>query len=272
MIKFSYVHYILIFILQAGVVISSFTNEFVNGADLGFTTHDQQDPISVPVAGDQTATVQGSTNAFDDSAVNPSNVQSPNPLLNGQFDPSSIQVHGVENTALLFDESSGGGEIGGTDMTIPFVPTQILEGVPEFIDAIGQWLKNRKKPECKVNKHLVCCQKGAPKLHGGKFSVGRAPYVEPKVHPELLEYSQRRRECRSCRQNPLISVLSPVFQNLLSYRNLQDIEDRLTKFVVGSIGSEDHPACQWPENVFCCYCKDFVRTKHNFLQYNQLSK
>lgn len=211
MVKFSYAHYILFCFLQAGVVISSLPDEFINGEELDFTTHDQQDPISVPVAGDQTATLQGSTNVFDYSAVNPSNVQSPNPSINGQYDPSSSQPPGGENTALLFEDSTGGGGrgIGGTDILIPSVPTQILEGVPEFIDGIGQWLTNRKKPECKANKHLLCCQKGAPGLKGGKIAVGRVPSFEPRVHPDLIEYSQRRRLCHSCRQKPSLICSFP---------------------------------------------------------------
>lgn len=216
MIKFSYAHYILFCFLQAGVVISSLPDEFINGADLDFDTHDQQDPISIPIAGDQTATVQGSTNVFDISAVNPSNVQSPNPPMNGQYDPSSSQAPGSENTALLFDESTGGGGggIGGTDIQIPSVPAQILEGVPEFIDSIGQWLTGRKKPECKVNKHLLCCQKGAPALKGGKISAARVPSVEAKVHPDFIEYSQRRRQCHSCRQKPTLFCSFPPSSNL----------------------------------------------------------
>lgn len=215
MIKFSYAHYILFCFLHAGVVISSFSDEFSNGADLGFTTHDQQDPISIPIAGDQTASVQGSTNVFDTSAVDPSNVKSPNPPINGQYDLSSSQAAGSENTALFFDESTGGGGggIGGTDIQIPSVPAQILEGVPEFIDSVGQWLTGGKKPECKVNKHLLCCQKGAPALKGGKISAARAPSVEAKVHPDLIEYSQRRRLCHSCRQNPNFFCSFPPSSN-----------------------------------------------------------
>lgn len=218
MIKFSYAHYILFCFFQAGVVISSLPDEFINGADLDFTTYDQQDPISVPIAGDQAATVQGSTNVFDNSAANPSNVQSPNPPMNGQYDPSSSQAPEGENTALLFDESTGGGGGGGgirgTDIQIPSVPTQILEAVPEFIDTVGQWLTNRKKPECKANKHLLCCQKGPPGLKGGKITVGRVPSFEPRVHPDLIEYSQRRRICHSCRQNPTLICSFPPCSNL----------------------------------------------------------
>ena len=170
------------FFFHAGVVISSFPDEFINGADLGFTTHDQYDSISVPVAGDMSSTVQVSSNVFDDSTINPSNVQSLNP---GHFDPSSGQALGDENTALLFDESIGGGGEEDTEILIPSVPTHILEGVP---DTTGESLSNRKKPECKVSKHLFCCQKGAPKLKDGKITAGRAPAVEPKVHPDFLEY------------------------------------------------------------------------------------
>lgn len=219
MMKFSYAQYILYVFLQSGFVISYLPDELNNGAGLGFTAHDQQDPISVPVAGDLATTRQGSTNLFDDSAVNPSDVQSQTPSLNGQFDPNSGQAHEGENTAFLVDGSTGGGQ-GGTDILIPSVPTQILEGVPELFDAVGQWFSNQEKPECKVNKYLLCCEKGAPQLKGGKISVGRPPSLEPKVHPDLLEYSQRRRKCHSCKQYPLPSVLSPVFQALLSPGNM----------------------------------------------------
>ncbi len=219
------------FFFHAGVVISSFPNEFINGADLGFTTHDQHDPVSVPVAADMSATVQSSTNVFDNSAVNPSNVQSLNSLLNGQFDPSSGQAHGSGNTALLFDEGTGGGEGDGTEILIPSVPTRILEEVPQFFDTTGEWLTNRKQPECKVNKHLFCCQKGAPKLKGGKITTGRAPAFEPKVHPDFVEYSQRRRICRSCRQTPPPNLVCS-FSRLSIL--MQAVEERLTKFAVGA--------------------------------------
>lgn len=211
MIKFSYLHYVLFCFLQAGIVISSRPDGFINGAALDFPTYDQQDPISVPAAGDQTATVQGSANVFNNWAVNPSNVQSPNIPMNGQYDPSTSQSSGAENTALWFDESTGEG-VGGTDITIPSVPSQILEGVPELIDSISQWLSNRKEPECKANKHAFCCQKGAPSLKRGKISVGRRPSVEPVVPPDLNEYSQRRRLCRSCMQIPPLPVLFPLLK------------------------------------------------------------
>lgn len=202
------------FFFHAGVVISSFPDEFINGAVLGVATHTQNGPISVPVAGDMSATFEISTNEFDDSAATPSNVQSPNPLLNGQFDLSSGQAYGDENTALLFDESSGGGEGEGTEILIPSVPTQILEELPKVFDTTGEWLTNRKKPECKVNKHLFCCQKGAPKLKGGKITTGRAPAFEPIVHPDFVEYAQRRRICRSCRETPSPPTLSVIFSRL----------------------------------------------------------
>ena len=206
MMKFSYAHCILSLFLEAGFVISYLPDELNNGAGLGFT--DQQAPISVPIAGDLATILQGSSNLFDDFVVNPSDVQSQTPALNGQFDPNSGQAHEGEKTAFLVDGSTGGGQ-EGTDILIPSVPTQILEGVPELFDAAGKWFSNQKKPECKVNKYLLCCEKGAPQLKGGKISVGRVPSLEPKVHPDLLEYSQRRRQCHSCRQNPLPSVLSP---------------------------------------------------------------
>lgn len=205
------------FLFHAGVVISSFPDEFINGADLGFATHNQRRPISVPVAGDMSATFQIETNVFQNPAVNPSNVQSLNPLLNGQFDPSSGQAHGDGNTALLFDESTGVGEGEGTKILIPSVPTQILEELPEFFDTTGEWLTNRKKPECKVNKYLFCCQKGAPKLKGGKITTGRAPAFEPIVHPDFVEYAQRRRICRSCRQTPSPPTLYVFFLSSFNF-------------------------------------------------------
>lgn len=201
-------------IVQAGVTISSAPDEFMNGANLGFTTQGQQDPVSNPVPGDLTATFQGPSDLFDGFAVNPSNLQGSNLSPNDQFGPFPSQVNGNDNTALLFDESTGGG--GGTDNLIPSVPSQILDGVPELIDPISRWLNSPKEPECKKNKHPYCCQKGAPQLRNGKITAGRIPAVEPKVLPDPVEYSQRRKLCRRCTPNPLSSTVS-VSQTLFSH-------------------------------------------------------
>lgn len=243
MTKFSFINNVLFCLLQAVIVISSLPDGFIYGADLDFSTYDQQDPISAPVARDQTATLQGSANVFNNWAVNPSNVQSPNIPMNGQYDPSSsIQSSGGGNTALWFDESTGGG-VGGTGIVIPSVPSQILEGVPEFIDSIGQWLSNRKKPECKANKHALCCQKGAPRLKGGKITVGRRPSFEPVVPPDLNEYSQRRKQCRSCRQIQPFTCSFPHFLKFKhSHENMHNVEEGLTKFVVGCFRERKWPS------------------------------
>lgn len=200
------------FLFYAGVFISSFADELINGADLGFATHNQPGPIP-PVLGtvDTSATFQIDSNVFDTSAVNPPIVQSLNPLLKGQFDPNSGQADEDGNTALLFDETTGGEGGERTEILIPSVPTRILEEMPKVFDTTGESPTNRKKPECKVNKHLFCCQKGAPKLKGGKITTGRAPAFEPIVHPEFVEYAQRRRICRSCRQNPIAPPLPYLF-------------------------------------------------------------
>lgn len=203
MLILSYTSYMLFIFGQARVVISSVPDEFVNGANLGFTAQDRQNPISVQDPGDFNAVFQGATTSFDSSAVNPSDLQSANLSPNSQNEPTPGQANSIGNTALLFDESTGGG--AATDIFIPSVPSQILDSVPELIDAIGKWLQPPKQPECKKNKHPVCCQKGAPQLQGGKVSIGRVPAVEPKVHIELLEYAQRRRVCRSC--TPALSHL-----------------------------------------------------------------
>lgn len=112
----------------------------------------------------------------------------PKPLADDdQFDPSSGKAHADGNTAFLFDASTGGGEGEDTEILIPSIPIRILEGVPKFFDTTGEGLTNRKKPECKVNKHLFCYQKGAPKLIGGKITTGRAPAFEPIVHPDFVD-------------------------------------------------------------------------------------
>lgn len=242
-------------IVRAGVAISSEPDEFMNGANLGFTTQSRQGPVS---AGDLAATFQGQSDLFGGFAVNPSNLQGSNLSPNDQFGPFPSQVNGNDNTALLFDESAGGG--GGAGSLIPSVPIQILDGVPELIDPVGWWLSNPKEPECKKNKYLYCCQKGAPKLRNGKVTTGRSPVVEPKVLDDPAEYSQRRKICKNC-TNPLIYLfhLSNIEVFKISYKGLQ------SSMWVG-IGSAGDPACQWPENIFCCYCKDAVRTttKHAF--------
>lgn len=199
MIKFSYACHVFFIFAQA--VISSLSNELMNGPSGGLPlTQEEQDPLSVPVPGDLTATsFQGATNLFDSSAVNPSDLQSSDLLPNDKFDSTPGRADdGGENTALLFDGNVG--EEDGSNILIPSVPTQILDGVPEFIDGIRQWLSNPEKPKCKINKHPLCCQKGAPSTKDGIPRVGRRPSVPPKVLFEPLEYSQRRRVCRSCMQ------------------------------------------------------------------------
>ena len=201
MIEFSYACYV--FYIFAPAVISSLSEESTNGPSGGLPlTQDQQDPLSVPVPGDLTATsFQGATNLFDSSEVNPSDLYSLDLLPNDKFDSTPGRADdGDEKTALLFDGNTG--EEGGTDISIPSVPTQILDGMPELIiDGIRQWFSNPKKPECKVNKHPLCCQKGAPSLkNGNPVRNGRQPSIPPKVLFEPLEYSQRRRVCRSCTQ------------------------------------------------------------------------
>ena len=202
MLKISYIFTIV----RAGVAISSDPDEFMNGANLGFTTQSQQGPVSTPVPGNLAATFQGQSDLFGGFAVNPSNLQGSNLSPNDQFGPFPTQVNGNDNTALLFDESTGGG--GGTDTSIPSVPIQILDGVPELIDPVGWWFNNPKEPECKKNKYLYCCQKGAPQLRNGKVTTGRSPVVEPKVLADPVEYSQRRKVCRNCTPNPLSSTVS----------------------------------------------------------------
>lgn len=231
MLTVSYTCYMLFIFGQARVAMSSAPDEFMNGENLGLTAQDLQDPISVPVPGDLTAESQGATDLFDSSAANPSNAQSSNLSPNDQIDPTSGQANRNGNTALLFDENTGGG--GGTDILIPSVPSQILEGVPQLIDTIGKWFNNPKKPDCKKNKYPVCCQKGAPQTRNGKVTVGRVPLVAPKVDVELLEYSQRRRLCRSCTSTPSHQFFAPSFE-LLFQRSIEDVEERLTKFVVGT--------------------------------------
>lgn len=196
MIKFYYACYVSFIFAQAE---ASLSDELMNGPSGGLPlTQDQQDPPSVLVPEDLTATsFQGATNLFDSSA-NPSDSQSSDLLPNDKFDTTPGRAdNGGENTAFLFDGNTGGED--GTGILIPSDPTQILDGVPELIDGIRQWFSNLKKPECKVNKHPLCCQKGAPLLKDGRSRQGgRRPSVPPKVLFEPLEYSQRRRVCRSC--------------------------------------------------------------------------
>lgn len=201
MINLCYACYVLLILVQARGVISSLPDEFMNGANLEFTTQDQQDPVSVKVPGDLTATFQGTTNLFDNSAVNLPNLQSSNLSPSDPFDSTPGRVNGGDKTALLFDESTGGG--GEKDILIPSAPIQLIEGVPGLIDDIRRWFNNPKKPECKTNKHPICCQKGAFHLKNGrKRHGGRPPSVPPKVLFEPLEYSQRRSICRSCTDPP----------------------------------------------------------------------
>lgn len=239
MIKFFYLFF---YLFHAEAVISSFPDQFINRADLGFANHNQYGPIFVLVSGDMDAIFQISTNVFDNLAANLSNVQSLNFLLNGQFDSSSGQADRNENTALLFNKSTGQAKGEATEILISSVLTQILKKVPNVFDSTGKWLTNQKKPECKVNKHLFCCQKGTPKLKGGKITTRCAPVFGSIVDPDFVKYAQWRRICRNCRQTPLfptLSIFSLVFQ---FYCKL--LRKCLPSLLLGSIEITDNPACQ----------------------------
>lgn len=265
MIKLSYVcHALIIFFFQPRVAISLPPDELTNGpsGNIEGTTLDQLDPLSVLVPGDLTATLfHGATNSFDNSAVSSSDSQKSNLSPNENFDSPPAGANGGDNTALLLDESTGGGAV--TDYLIPSVPIQILEGLPQVIDDLREWFNNPKKPECKNNKHALCCQKGGPSIiDGNPRPGGRRPSVSPKVLFDPIEYSQRRRVCRSC--------TSPIYISL----PLPPPPFTISAFLSGlhislgwgaQTGSADHPACQFPENVFCCYCQDYVCTHESII-------
>ncbi len=232
MIFFSYARYVLLTFARATVVISSLSDESVDGTGTSdFTTQNPQNvpipaggdptatfqgttnsldnsawnpsnsqssspsPNAIPVGEDPTATFQGTTNSFDNSAWNPSNSQSSNLSPNDKFNAPLGPVNGGENLAFLLDGSTGEGE--GTGISIPSFPIQIFDGIPEFVDGIRQWFTEPKEPECKVNKHALCCQKPAPKPRVGKAG-GRVPVGGVVVEHEPLEYSQRRKKCSKC--------------------------------------------------------------------------
>lgn len=266
MIYFSCACYVFFSFVQAKAAISSFPNELINRAsgNLGFVTQDQQDPV----LGDQTATpFQDSADLFDNFALNPSDSPISNLPPNNNFDSTPGRGDdGGETTSLLFDESVGGGE--RTGISIPSAPIQIPDGLPDVINGIRQWLSNPKKPECKENKHPLCCEKGAPSLKDGNpRSGGRRPSIPPKVIFEPLEYSQRRRVCRSCTRLTPYICSSFCHSNLIPFIGKgYDSEGKanMIRLVVGGgggmIGSTDALACQFPENIFCCYCQDYVCT------------
>lgn len=188
-----------------------------------------------------------------------SSFQSRDLLPNDLSNSASGWDNGAEEMALLFDGGPGGGE-GGIDIPIPAVPIQIPEGVPDLVDVIRQWLSNPNQPECRDNKHLVCCERGAPTMKSGKVLSGRPPVVAPDTQAQIdpLEYSQRRRECRICTQSP--SHL--IFLTRLSSPRLSLVVF-MTKSLRGDVrdtGSADNPACRLPENVYCCHCLDIVCT------------
>ncbi len=217
MIKLSYACLALVICFQPRVVISLPPDDLKNGAsgNVGVTALDQQDPLPVSVPGDLTATLfYGATNSFDNPAVSLSDSQKSNLSPNENFDPTPGGSNGGDNTALSLDESTGGG--GVTDYLIPSVPIQILEGVPQVIDDLREWFNNPKKPECKNNKHALCCQKGSPRIiDGNPRPGGRRPSVAPKVLFDPIEYTQRRRVCRSCTNHihnpPLYHIRSSIW-------------------------------------------------------------
>lgn len=247
-----------IFVFSQEIVTTSFSNDesAVNGAGkLDFTTPNQLDSSS-PVSGDDpSVAIQGATNSFDNAAISQgSNLWPPN----NQFDVlSDNSVDGEdERLGLLFD-GNGGGE-GGTDISIPsvpFNPVQLFNGVPEYIDNIRQWFRAPKEPNCRDGKYAFCCQKPAPKRKRGS-DPGRPPNGKPQ------EYSQRRAACTTCRCF-LPSARFLFFQSLTPLR----MSKKLIKFS----GSPNNPVCKFPENIFCCFCRDQVCDGFTFENAEQTS-
>lgn len=162
--------------------------------DLGsfdFSTQNQQ------LASDSSVIVQGASNHFADSALNPSLLHfSPNP----QFDLSTnINDNDSQSTAFLIDNGDGGVDISipsGMNIPIPSInPMQLFQGIPEFINGVRQWISQPQEPECKDGKFAFCCDQPGPKPKVGR-RPGRPAFATAAHDP--VEYSQRKRHCTRC--------------------------------------------------------------------------
>lgn len=123
----------------------------------------------------------------------------------------------------------------------PEIPDIIQKNVPEFIDGVRQWLRNPEQPKCSYGYHEFCCQLAAP---------------DPKLGPkgrDIVEMSKRRKKCSLCtRKNPNFSDL-PL-------SSPKTMAPHAALIWVPYSGSRDRLECYFPENIFCCFCMDGVRT------------
>lgn len=123
---------------------------------------------------------------------------------------------------------------------LPEIPDLIPKDIPEFIDGVRQWLRDPQRPECKNDYHELCCQKGAPDPIRGP--PGR----------DLVELSTRRRKCSRCMHEIRSLLIVPLFP--------QTIAPHAALILMPFSGSKSRPECYFPEDVFCCFCMDGVRT------------
>lgn len=143
----------------------------------------------------------------------------------------------------------------------PFQSRYILEGVPEVIDDLREWFNSQNKPECKNNKHALCCQKGGPAtIDGNPSPVGVLRPSRRKCFSILLnihnggDYAAAVGILSTIHLSPPPHTLPFTISALLSGLHIS------LEWGVQT-GSADHPACQFPENIFCCYRQDPVCTE-----------
>lgn len=122
---------------------------------------------------------------------------------------------------------------------LPAIPDLSPKNIPEFIDNVRQWLRDPHRPQCQYGYYELCCQVGAPD-----------PINAPPGR-DTVERSKRRRKCARCMRENCSFLIFP-----------QSISPHVALIRVPFSGSRNRPECYFPEDVFCCFCMDGVRTIH----------
>lgn len=113
--------------------------------------------------------------------------------------------------------------------------------LPEFHDdGTRQWLPEQKPPTCEGTYYLFCCEQGAP-----TNGVGRSS----RRTKDDINLSKRRRICKRCKLPERRSLAFLIHCNRERTGLIVDI---------WTIDNKHFAQCYFPENIFCCFCRDGV--------------
>lgn len=207
----------------------------------------------ITATGDSTASISA-PNPLD-FAVNDLNVQaSLEPHQVGLFAGSGgneISQPSASSQYLAFLD----GNDGPTTNVVPnfnFPPglfELFKEAIPQFdLNGVLNWFANPEPPQCEGGKFAFCCEFGAPER------ASRDVKKEEETEEAKAIRLGRRKKCNECEQPS---------HSLIPYPSTSEFKwgNPTANFLSIKIGRADSPACHFPENEFCCFCRDRVSPK-----------